>query len=241
MQFWANDGHIEPGTGGNLDQDKQVYPNQPNYSDTNNLPNYAYGQIRSQRNLENFARLWVCGLPNLPTNQGYTVTMTQHHDSYGGIVNLYPAYESDGGTRYLTDTNIAAMQIGSPYGTNIAQLASYWYWLPDYTLPVDNNGKPLITHFLFEGAGEPGWSDGTGGDYPMLTIWQNGEVVAQTTAYVNFSHARDLYERATVTNVIQTWPEMVQQRQTSGFQVMSTPGYNPNELTNWRCSFMVGE
>jgi pimeloyl-ACP methyl ester carboxylesterase len=32
-----------------------------------------------------------------------------------------------------------------------------------------------------------------------------------------------------VTNVVQTWPEMVQQTNTSGFQVLSSPGYNAFE------------
>ena len=242
MPFWVNDGHDEPGNGTTLDFDEQVLPSTYGNASGQVQPNYAYGQIRCQRNLENFARLWICGLPNMPTNQGYTVTLNQDDLSYGGIVNLYPAYESDGGTSYLTDTNVAAMQINSTNGTCIAQLVN---WNPDYTLPVDGSGKPLLTHFLFEGAGVPGYNDGTGGDYMVLTISQNGQPLAQATVYVNFSHAKDFYEQALVTNVIQTWPEMVQQTNVSGFHVMSTPsfnaetGYNPDE-TNQLAVFVHG-
>ncbi len=64
--------------------------------------------------MENFFRLWICGLPQLP-DQGYTVTLSMTPVSGNPAINLYPAYESDGGTKYLTDTNVAALQISSVY------------------------------------------------------------------------------------------------------------------------------
>jgi pimeloyl-ACP methyl ester carboxylesterase len=232
MPFWVNDGHDEPGNGTTLDKDLQVLPNTYGNANGQVQPNYTYGQITCQRDLENLARLWVCGLPNLPTNQGYTVTLSLDNDS---PINLYPAYEFDGGTSYLTDTNVAAMQISSPYGTNLAQLT----YFTNYTLPVDGSGNPLMTHFLFEGAASPPYTDGTGMNGIVLTISQNGQPIAQTTAYVNFSRAEDMYETALVTNVIQTWPEMVQQTNVSGFEVQSTPGFNPDE-TNQLAVFVHG-
>jgi hypothetical protein len=230
MKFWVNELYTKPGNGTTLDQDFLVNQNLGNYSNTNIQPNYAYQQIRRQRNLENFARLWVCGLPDLPANQGYTVTLSLVGVADGGkvAVNIYPACETNGGTRYLTDTNVAATQVSSPYGNCLAQIAVA---LPAYTLPMNAAGQPTISHFLFEGAGVPGWGDGTGLACIALTVSQNGQPLAQTEAYVNFYHVKDLYERAQVTNVVQTWPEMVQQSATSGFQLLSTPGFDPYETS----------
>jgi hypothetical protein len=216
FNFWINNGHTEPGVNGLLDQDVQIEPNLPNYSQGQIQPNSSYGQIRCQRNLENFARLWICGLPNLPTSQGYTVTLSPF--AYNISINLYPAYETNGGTGYLTDTNIAAAQISSGYGNMLAHIGDNTY--PNfYTLPVDNNGQPLLTHFLFEGVNPRS-------GYLALTISQNGQTIAQTFAYLNLQDIKSLYEQAEVTNVIQTWPEMVQQPKTSGFEILNSPPYS---------------
>ena len=219
FKFWINNGYIQPGTAGNLDQDMPIYPNQVNYSTTNAQPNYVYGQIRSQRNLENFARLWVCGLPQLPPSEGYTVTLGFDINApAGAMINLYPAYEADGGTRYLTDTNVAAAQISGAYGTQLAQMG-FTAFGQGYTLPVDGFGNPSFTHFLFEGA-----SPGPGN--LLLTISQNGQVIIQTSVYMELHDIKDLYEQAEISNVTNTWPAMVQQPATSSFRVKSAPPYS---------------
>lgn len=228
MNFWVNEFYDKPGNGTTLDQDLMVNQNQGSSFNTNLQPNYVYQRITCQRDLENFARLWVRGLPSLPAGQGYSITLSLD----GGIwndysaINLYQAAESGGGTRYLTDTNIAATQVAAPYGNALAQLSPWGYGV---TLPTDAQGRLTMTNFLFEGSAIPGYGDGTGTAGIVLTVSQNGQPVAQSEVYVNFSHVRDLYERAMVTNVIQTWPEMVQQQETSGFQVLSSPGYSPTE------------
>jgi Alpha/beta hydrolase of unknown function (DUF900) len=236
LKFWVNNDYDQPGGGTNLDQDLPVYENEGNYDNTNIMPNSLYGQIRCQRNLENFARLWINGLPNLATNQGYSIILYMDSQS-GGAINLYQAYETNGGTGYLTDTNTAASQVSSPYGDSVAQLVPDFD--SDYTLPVDGSGKPLITHFLFEGAMSDFWGDGTGPDQLIMEIYRNDQLLTQCSAYIDFSNARDMYERAIVTNVIQTWPEMVQQTNISGFQVLSTPPYNSYE-TNQLAVFVHG-
>jgi hypothetical protein len=217
FKFWINNGYIQPGNGTTLDTDKPVYQNQVNYSTTNLQPNSSYGQIRCQRNLENFARLWICGLPSLPASQGYTAVLSLYESI--GSLNLYPAYETDGGTRYLTDTNMAAAQVAPPYGTALAQLADTGDPSTRYTLPVDSNGQLLWTHFLFEGVS-------ASGEQLVLTVYKNGQRIVQTAAYLDVEDIKSWYEQAHVTNVIQTWPEMVQQSATSGFQV---DHYLPND------------
>jgi hypothetical protein len=69
--FWINNDHDEPASGSNPDQDLNAWGVPPQ-----NPPDYSYGAIRCQRNLEDFARLWACGLPKLPPSQGYVVTLT---------------------------------------------------------------------------------------------------------------------------------------------------------------------
>ena len=219
MPFWVNDLYDQPGNGTALDQTFPVIQSQGNFSSGQIQPNYAFGQIRCQRNLENFARLWVRGLPSLPANQGYAITLNEDWGSWGGPVNLYAAAEAGGGTGYLTDTNLAAAQVASPYGNELAQL---YAWNAGYAVPQDNQGNPVRTNFLFEGTG-------AGQVGLVLSVYKNNMLLGQAEAYVNFSEAKDMYERAEVTNVVQTWPAMVQTNVTSGFQVLASPEPNPYE------------
>jgi len=187
--LWVNNGNDGTGIGKDIDPEGQT-----------SLENYSYGQIRSQRNLENFFRLWICGLPQLPASQGYTVTLSMTPVSGNPAVNLYPAYESDGGTKYLTDTNVAALQLstvyvmGTPviaYGTALGTISS----TQSYTLPVDGYGNAVFTHFLFEGAG-------IGEGQLTMTISQNGNTIAQTSTWLDMHDIKDFYDRAVVTNII---------------------------------------
>jgi hypothetical protein len=185
-KFWVNSGYDKPGTGGNLDKDLPVPPNPMNYS---------LEKITCQRDLENFARLWVCGLPKLPATSGYAITLSISGSS---AINLYAAYSPDGGIEYLTDTNAATAQIvdvtGPPltaYGIKLATLNSY----QSYTLPVGSDGTPDFTYFLFEGAG-------IGDGQLTLTISQNGSIIIQTSAYIDLHDIKDFYERASITNII---------------------------------------
>ncbi len=183
MVAWVNNWHTVQGINGNLDHDIEMVKNV--------LPNYAAGQITCQRDLENFFRLWICGMPTLPLDQGYTVTLSMSPSSGNPAINLYPACESDGGSIYLTDTNVAATQIGSAYYANELCTISN---SQSYTLPVDGYGNLLFTHFLFEGAG-------IGEGQLMLTISQNGNVIAQTGVWLDLHDIKDLYEQAHTENI----------------------------------------
>jgi hypothetical protein len=108
-RVWVNNGRTIPGTGGNLDQDLPVPPASPNYSQ---------GKITCQRDLENFFRLWICGVPQLPVGQGYAVTMSMSPSSGNPAINLYYSCETNGGMGYLTNTDVAATQTGSAYYAN---------------------------------------------------------------------------------------------------------------------------
>ena len=217
--LWVNSGHCKPGNNGNLDTDLPVPLNSPNYS---------YGKIRCQRNLENFFRLWVCGLPALPTSQGYTVTLSMSPSSGDPAINLYASYDTNGSAAYLTDTNAAQQQFTQQY-LNGQLMFDYSKKLrtisssQNYTLPVYSDGRPIFTHFLFEGA----CTNGSG--ELLLTISQNSNVVAQTGVWLDLHDIKDFYERAEITNntsgAISNWSSGIQLVQPA---ISSTSGNDTN-------------
>ncbi len=193
MEFWVNSGNDKPGSGTNLDKDLPVPPN---------APNYQYHEIRCQRNLENFARLWLCGMPPLPANQGYSVNLSLSPISgTNPAINLYLAADSAGGIGYLTNTDLAVQQVGvwNPLAT-LSGNASLTF--ADGTFAFGGN-----LSFLFEGAG-------TGEGQLTLTISQNGNTIAQTSAYLDLHDIKDFYERATITNnmsgAISNWSSTIE-------------------------------
>jgi pimeloyl-ACP methyl ester carboxylesterase len=192
--MWVNNGHTEPGTGGNLDKDLSTWGNPPA-----NPPNCTYGAIRCQRNLENFARLWVCGMPALPLNQGYNVTLSMFPQSGNPAINLYWSCETNGGIGYLTNTNIAAQQIAinavSTYGASVGTVSNNQsYTFPDGTFVFGGT-----QYLLFEGAG-------IGFGQLTLTISQGTNILAQTSAWLDLHDVADLFERAHIEGITNVLP-----------------------------------
>ena len=215
--FWVNNdcdsndaGHNPPG------QESQAGNFAPFEDDTTD-------RINSWRDLEDYARLWICGVPAL-TNAGYQVTLSWASVSSGNPgVKLFQSVEPDGGTRYLTDTNIAASQSGLPINSN-----NFCYAFATvtngqtFTFPANLFTNEANKHFLFEGV-----SIGSG--QLVLTISQNGQTIAQTGAWLDLHDIKDFYERAVITNntsgAISNW--------TSGIEVVQYPVVtDPNADTN---------
>jgi hypothetical protein len=193
----------------NNDCDWATYPGYPYFdpgSDKEVNPLYAdafwdcrLDHPRSIRDLEDYARLWICGVPAL-TNDGYTATLSWTSVSSGSpAINILRAVETNGGTLYLTDTNILSLSgvpwkqidgysyngFGQKYGvsaTNSLTLPNSWF---------TNDGNK---YFLFEGAG-------IGSGQLTLTITQSGQTVAQTSAWIDLHDVSDFYEQAYATNV----------------------------------------
>ena len=189
--FWVNSGYTQPGGGGNLDQDMEVLPP--------HNPNYTYGEIRCQRNLENFARLWLCGLPALSAAQGYAITLSWQNTNGVPAINLYQSVESDGGTSYLTDTNTAAFQcfvnvvpgvMTNGPGVQLGTVApgAPFVFAGDFFAQAGNK------YLLFEGAG-------IGSGELVLTIWQGTNVLAKTSQWLDLHDIKDFYEQAHTTNI----------------------------------------
>jgi hypothetical protein len=193
MRAWVNNGLIVPGINGNLDHDVPTGTSGPY--------NYTAGQITCQRDLENFFRLWVCGVPSLPASQGYSVTLSCAAISGSPAINLYLA-ETNGGTLYLTDTNAAQNLVGETMLGSISPTSIY-------TFP-DNFFDGTNKHFLFEGAG-------IGEGQFTLTVWRGTNAIAQTSTYIDLHDIKDLYEQAHIAGVPTTFPDMVNTTNASSF------------------------
>jgi hypothetical protein len=188
MVFYVNNDNDGTGIG----KDAVVMPGTP--------VDYQFGKIRSQRNLEDFSRLWVCGLPKLPTTNGYAITLSMSAVSGSPVINLYRSFDTNGSTSYLSDTNAATAQfsqwyLGDQLIFDFSQKVGTISSSQTYTLPVSTDGTPDYTHFLFEGAG-------IGEGQLTLTISQNGNTLAQSSVWLDLHDVKDFYEQAVITNNI---------------------------------------
>jgi hypothetical protein len=124
-------------------------------------------------------------------------------------INLYDSVETNGGTGYLTDTNIAAQQClayahgSSPYdvyftgpGAAIAKITTNTV----FTFPASYFTNASTRHFLFEGAG-------IGSGQLVLTISDNhSNTICQTGTWLDLHDIKDFYEQADATNVTSELP-----------------------------------
>ena len=106
MEFWLNsDDDFSSGTGDSFGHD----------SENPYAQNFNSPSVSCVRDLEDFARLWVCGVPAL-TNGNWQVTFSWSCvDSGAPAINVVNALETNGGTLYLTDTNTAFLYARSGY------------------------------------------------------------------------------------------------------------------------------
>jgi hypothetical protein len=154
--------------------------------------------IPCARDLQDFTRLWVCGITtNLLTNlpPGSIVSLSWGDVAYPNpgnpTIDLFVAADPDGGTGYLTNSTTASAQLDSLSYPCIGRLG------PGGSIPLnsyDGSGNLiwLGSHFIWCGV-----SNGTGG--LTLTIADgNGNTIAQTTTYIQIVDIKNLYERWTV-------------------------------------------
>jgi hypothetical protein len=187
--FWINDDYDYSGASWDLGQDVQAswY-----YND-------GYQQkIESQRDLEDYARLWICGMPAL-TNGNYQVTLSWTNVSSGSpTINLFNTVEINGGVGYLTNLDIATAQLagadnfvlGGP-GRAIATISPG----QPFTFPASYFTNAGDKHFLFDGAITNG-----AGELLMTIADNSGNTIAQTSAWLDLHHIDDFFEQAVITN-----------------------------------------
>jgi hypothetical protein len=169
-------------------------PNTPT-PDCNYCDQYGLRQIPCTRDLQDFFRLWVCGItPGLLTNlpAGSTITLNwgdEGNPNAGNpTIDLFQAVEADGGIGYLTNETVAMQQINPVYSSHIGRLG------PGQSIQLNSSywSGWAGNHFLMCGV-----SNGTGG--LNLTIKDgNGNVLAQSTSYLQILDIKQMYERWTV-------------------------------------------
>lgn len=153
-------------------------------------PDYAYRDaagnpaIPSNRDLEDYARLWMPSLSNvlaeMPVN--YTVKLTLTGDAQ---MRIFQAVETDGGTNYLFNEVVASNQV--------AQSASLFVGLLTSSSPITLSGQTNFSeHFIWCGA-----QRGTA-EVHLQILDGNQNLVADTTTYIELKDIKEMYERWTV-------------------------------------------
>ena len=187
MVWWINDDYDYSGASWDLGHDVQ-----PSW-----YYNDGYQQkIDSQRDLEDYARLWICGMPAL-TNGNYQVTLSWANVSSGNpTINLFDTVETNGGIGYLTNLDTATAEAYN-YGIWDENRRAIATVSPSqsFTFPASYFTNSGNKYFLFDGA------ISTGAGELLLTVTDNNNnTIAQTGAWLDLHEVRDFYERAAITN-----------------------------------------
>ena len=232
--FWCNNNYDRWDNDypfGTPEQDDQETASQPdcNYTD-------AFGNrlIPCTRDLEDFARLWLCGmtsnlLAQLPLDASVTLSMNstanELNDYDNGenqpAIDLFLAADSDGGIGYLTNATIAAAQ------TNIADCPYVGRLGPSSSIRLNTVINQFhATHFIWCGV-----SNGIG--QVTLTISEGTNILGQTSTYIQIQDIKQMYERYTVGDNPSQSPAARAVLTTEGLQPGASPfTYPPPTITN---------
>lgn len=152
--------------------------------------------IPDTRDLEDFARLWVCGVTTnlvaaLPPGSAITLSWGDvgNPNTNNPTIDLFQAADSDGGIGYLTNAATAMDQTNPEVADYVGRLA------PGGSIQLnstDSFGGWTGTQFI--------WCGVTNGSGQLtLTITDpNSNVLAQTVAYIKIVDIKQMYERWTV-------------------------------------------
>jgi hypothetical protein len=234
--FWANnnfdrfaeDADDETFYDDDVEPTGDYYTENAVVADCNFLDGGGHRVIPTVRDLQDFARLWICGLDtnilsNLPSN--YTVSLNWGDvgspNSGNPTIDLFSAYETNGGVAYLTNQLTGELQLLSPYigrigpGSNLVLNASSFAnnWAGNYFIWCGvSNGLGSLNLTISDGS---------------------GNVVAKTTAYIQITDIKQLYERWTVGNVPGNLPLTNAIISTEGLAEGETGfSYSPSTSTN---------
>ncbi len=185
----------------------------------------ADGKITSIRDLEDFARLWISGLPALPAGNGYSASLSWRNTTGSPKIKIYPAAEEDGGGGYLTNSVTAQFQLSvlvgqSSPGQTLGEV------VPGQTLefPANYFAQFGRKHFLFEGSGI-----GTG--ELVLMVRQGTNTLAETSVLFELKDIKQLYERWTIGTVGAIQPVNTPYLATDGLPAGAVPFQYPHNGT----------
>ncbi len=181
------------------DDDDVYYEDSATPAQGKNIPDCNYHDysgarvIPTQRDLEDYARLWICGVTSnllfaLPPDSTVTLDWGDvgNPNPSNPTIDLFPAWEEGGGIGYLTNSSDALLQAASSICPYIGRLG------PGQKIQL--NGTQFSNawagdHFIWCGV-----SNGTGG--LTLTIADgNGNTLAQSTACIQLVDIKQMYER----------------------------------------------
>jgi len=196
-RFWINDNHDGFGNIWNLTSvdsvQEDLNPSTGNDATSNS--------ISCTRDLEDYTRLWmnVQGITNELQNGTFLLALQWENVTGSPAIRIFPAVEINGGTFYLTDTNMAQAQITAPFGTNIvdqtgqqvvANNAPFFFTTSFWS----NFATNPVTYLIFDGV-----SSGSG--KLVLAIYKNDGVTKLAESqplYLNLNEITNMYERWTV-------------------------------------------
>jgi pimeloyl-ACP methyl ester carboxylesterase len=172
----------------------------------------GFPAIPCTRDLEDYFRLWTPGVVTLmkviPAN--YTVQFTLSGD---GQIRIFKAFEANGGTNYLFDPVTASNQVANSASLYVGLLTSS----SPIILPIQTN---FNEHFIFCGA-----NNGSA-QIDLQILDGNQNVVADAPAYLQINEIKEMYERWTVGDDINTTnkvPMNVAVKATDGLQTNPPP------------------
>jgi len=157
----------------------------------------GYYAIPWKRDLEDYTRLWVPGIAALyqaHTNLNFELSIRNNDSATGPAINIFQAVETNGGTLYLTDTNIANQQIAHTPAASLARL------LPGSILHLNDlflfAGR-TNDYFIFCGARR-------GKGELVLQIKSGTNLLAETSAWIDLKDIKEMYERWTIGDIPRT-------------------------------------
>jgi len=162
--------------------------------------------IGCTRNLEDFTRLWINtrGITEELQNGTFLLALEWKDATDDPQLRFFQAVETNGGSLYLTDTNVAQQQIALPYGKQITEwrhlnvLTKYNPYLFQTNFWSDANvsANQPVAHLLFEGV-----SRGSG--KLVISIYKNDGVTKLAESqpiYLDLKDVKEMYQRWTVDN-----------------------------------------
>ena len=201
--FWANNNYDRWHTvdGSDSEQDDlgpvevaslPAYEQVPDYDHVNS---YSQRVIPNTRDLEDFARLWICGITTnliaaLPQDSSIDLSWGDvgNPDLHNPTIDIFLATDPDGSAGYLTNETAASQQIQSAASSYVGRVK------PGYPVPLYSD----LAHYVWPGSHYIwcGVSNGTGA--LTLTIKHGTNVLAQTKTYIQIVDIKQMYERWTV-------------------------------------------
>ena len=189
FRFWINDDNDGSETG------SEVIDGSADHIDN---------RIGSQRDLEDFSRLWLNleGLQEGIAARTHRIGLKWKNATGSPSVKIYRTAETDGGTRYLTDLSIAASQTSGGFvAAKTTVSGSTAALLPPDTFDRLSKQNPNA-YLLFEGVSE-------GKGELCLTIHKSDgtETGEGPGVWLDLTHSRKMYLRVTTTGIQDDYPE----------------------------------